>query len=92
MCHGAKCVDNGSGMWFTIYMTTNAATLTEAIEKVGRQLERTQVAWEDLNGTRRRAVDRTFAEVDELRRGVPHQLSAVELPAVEHLLGERRAG
>jgi DNA recombination protein RmuC len=72
--------------------TDQWTNLTEAIEKVGRQLERTQSAWEDLNGPRRRAVDRTFAEVDELRRGVPTQLSAVELPAVEELLGDRRAG
>jgi DNA recombination protein RmuC len=75
--------------------TDQWSNLTESIEKVGRQLERTQSAFEELNGPRRRAVDRTFAEVDELRTGVPHQLTAVEapaLPGVDELLGDRRAG
>ena len=51
--------------------TDQWTNLAEAIEKVGRQLERTQAAWEELNGPRRRAVDRTFAEVDELRTSTP---------------------
>ena len=67
--------------------TDQWANLTESIDKVGRQLERTQAAWEELNGPRRRAVDRTFAEVDELRTATPLPLSAVELPPTE-----RRAG
>ena len=79
--------------------TDQWSNLTEAIEKVGRQLERTQAAWEELNGPRRRAVDRTFAEVDELRTGSPQPLAAVEappLPSLEEVgLGDlhgRRAG
>ncbi len=72
--------------------TDQWAKLTEAIEKVGRQLASTQNAYEELNGPRRRAVDRTFTEVEELRTGAPQQLAAVELPAVEDLLGDRRAG
>jgi DNA recombination protein RmuC len=75
--------------------TDQWGNLTESIEKVGRQLERTQSAFEELNGPRRRAVDRTFAEVDELRTGVQQPLAAVEgpsLPSVDDLLGDRRAG
>ncbi len=41
--------------------------LAEAIDKVGRQIESTQKAFGELNGPRRRAVERTFAQVDELR-------------------------
>ena len=79
--------------------TDQWANLTESIDKVGRQLERTQAAWEELNGPRRRAVDRTFAEVDELRTATPLPLAAVEappLPSLEEVgLGDvhgRRAG
>lgn len=82
--------------------TDQWTNLTEAIEKVGRQLERTQTAWEELNGPRRRAIDRTFAEVDELRTGSPQPLAPVEagstpaLPSLEEVgLGDlhgRRAG
>jgi DNA recombination protein RmuC len=61
--------------------------LSEAIDKVGRGLETTQRAYDDLSGTRRRAVERTFAEIDELRRSqeLPEGASVAELTG-------RRAG
>ena len=73
----------------------------QSMDDLERQLERTQVAFDDLNGPRRRAVDRTFAEVEELRTGsasATQALAAVEapaqdaLPSVDDLLGDRRAG
>ncbi len=42
--------------------------LTEAVELVGKRLESTQNAFGELNGPRRRAVERTFGQVDELRK------------------------
>jgi DNA anti-recombination protein RmuC len=71
--------------------------LTQSIEKVGRQLASAQNAFEELNGPRRRAVDRTFAEVDELRTAGATPLSTVEareLPRLEGFddLSGRRAG
>jgi hypothetical protein len=35
---------------------------------VGRQLESTQRAFDDLNGTRRRMLERPLTKLDELRR------------------------
>jgi DNA recombination protein RmuC len=71
--------------------------LSQAIEKVGRQLASTQNAFDELNGPRRRAVDRTFAEVDELRTHSQLPLAAVDggdLPPVDGFddLSGRRAG
>ncbi len=65
--------------------------LAEAIEKVGRQIESTQKAFGELNGPRRRAVERTFAQVDELRTSTALPLVAVEDPAVPRF-PDRRAG
>jgi DNA recombination protein RmuC len=78
--------------------TDQWTNLTESIEKVGRQLERTQSAYQELNGPRRRAVDRTFAEVDELRTHSQLPLAAVDVPDVVPRLdgfddlSDRRAG
>jgi DNA recombination protein RmuC len=41
---------------------------TEAVDKMGKRLESVQTAYDDLNGTRRRALERPLARVDELRR------------------------
>jgi DNA recombination protein RmuC len=41
---------------------------TSALDKVGRQLESTQRAFDDLNGTRRRMLERPLTKLDELRR------------------------
>jgi DNA recombination protein RmuC len=68
--------------------------LSEAIERVGRGLETTQRAYDDLSGTRRRAVERTFAEIEELRtrqRGSAAHEHMVEAAPVTELTG-RRAG
>ena len=41
---------------------------TEAVDKLGKRLESVQSAFDDLNGTRRRALERPLAKADELRR------------------------
>ena len=65
--------------------------LAEAIDKVGKQIETTQKAFGELNGPRRRAVERTFAQVDELRTNNQLPLAAVELGEIPGL-SDRRAG
>jgi DNA recombination protein RmuC len=62
---------------------------TLAIDKLGRQLDGTQRAFNDLNTTRRRQLERPLAKLDDLRRsrgvGVDDELlpggDVVELPA-----------
>ena len=41
---------------------------TEAVDKLGKRLDSVQSAFDDLNGTRRRALERPLAKADELRR------------------------
>jgi len=41
---------------------------TEAVDKLGKRLDSVQAAFDDLNGTRRRALERPLAKADELRR------------------------
>ncbi|HMK12423.1 MAG TPA: DNA recombination protein RmuC [Acidimicrobiales bacterium] len=41
---------------------------TDAVDKLGKRLESVQTAFDDLNGTRRRALERPLAKADELRR------------------------
>jgi DNA recombination protein RmuC len=65
--------------------------LAEAIDKVGKQIETTQKAFGELNGPRRRAVERTFAQVDELRTNNQLPLAAVDVGEVPGL-SDRRAG
>jgi DNA recombination protein RmuC len=65
--------------------------LAEAIDKVGKQIETTQKAFGELNGPRRRAVERTFAQVDELRTNNQLPLAAVDGGEVPGL-SDRRAG
>ncbi len=57
---------------------------------MGRGLESTQRAYEDLSGTRRRAFERKLAEVDDLRtrRGLDEGTTDPELTVVR----ARRAG
>jgi len=78
--------------------------VAEAMEKVGRGIDTTHRAFEDLNGTRRRAFEKKLGEIDDLQQqrglegGTAPQLDLADvprltdLPSVEDLLGERRAG
>lgn len=40
----------------------------ESLDKVGRAVESVERAYQDLSGTRRRALERPLVRVDELRR------------------------
>ena len=70
--------------------------LSDAIEKVGRGIDTTQRAFDDLNGPRRRAFERKLGEIDDVRaRGglLDRDLAAVDTPILD--LGgvaARRAG
>ncbi len=69
--------------------------LSEAIEKVGRGLKTTQGAYDDLEGTRRRAFEKKLTEIQEFRTegGLPDGdgRPVLDLSAVTDLSG-RRAG
>jgi DNA recombination protein RmuC len=70
--------------------------LSDAIDKVGRGIETTQRAYDDLNGPRRRAFEKKLGEIDHVRnRGglVDRDLAIVGTPILD--LGDRadrRAG
>jgi DNA recombination protein RmuC len=51
----------------------------ESLDKVGRAVDAVERAYGELAGTRRRALERPIAQVDELRRsgGAPERLRAV---------------
>ncbi len=41
---------------------------TEAVDKLGKRLESVQLAYHDLSGTRRRALEKPLVKIDDLRR------------------------
>ncbi len=76
--------------------TEQWSKLSGAIEKVGRGIETTQRAYDDLNGPRRRAFEKKLGEIDDVRnRG---GLTAVDLAVVDDPVldlgprADRRAG
>jgi DNA recombination protein RmuC len=78
-----RCLGGFSQQW---------GKLTDAIEKVGRGIESTQRAFEELNGPRRRVFEKKLGEIDELqaRAGLT---ADDDLPSVVDLLElDRRAG
>jgi DNA recombination protein RmuC len=86
-----KCLGGLDDQW---------SRLSEAIEKVGRGLKTTQGAYDDLEGTRRRAFEKKLTEIQELRTerplpaavGHPDEVGpVVDLPGITDLSG-RRAG
>jgi DNA recombination protein RmuC len=64
---------------------------SEALDKVGRQLDSTRKAFDDLSGTRRRQLERPLAKLDEIRtqRGIETDVGL--LPDADvHELGAAR--
>ena len=70
--------------------------LSDAIDKVGRGIDTTQRAFDDLNGPRRRAFEKKLGEIDDVRnRGglVDRDLAVVDTPIMDLSdRSDRRAG
>jgi DNA recombination protein RmuC len=59
--------------------------VTDAMEKVGRGIDTTQRAFDDLNGTRRRAFEKKLGEIEDLqqRRGLEETASSSATPELD---------